>query len=456
MQIKRFEARSMTLALQMVKAEFGPDAVILSARSLRSPRGIFGPLRPAGVEVTAAQDSAGGIDRGRLQPPPPPAPAAVREPEDAGRGLFRSLNHSLKQFAIRRRPEEDLPPQGGAGPSPLPARHQLLLAQEVERELAAEIIAHLERHPESDPREELMRRLESQGLRRRPEAEPPRALVLVGSSGVGKTTTAIKLAAGLIGQGRPATLLSLDDRRIGALAQLRIYADILGIPLTFAGSGAEAAGAAERVGAGGTLIVDTPGVSPGEEDRRTEIDRILAALPGAERYLTLALNSRERDLARIAAGWQGLALSGLVFTRLDETDVWGPALNLSVQTRLPVAWVSCGPRIPEDLCADPLAVLLERLVRLPEAARKPAARPPAGGGPDTGRLVANRNSDLYHRPECRWVHKIKPENLIRFAAPAEAEARHFLPCRNCSPDQAAAGAFPPAAAGAGRCRAGMR
>ena len=57
MQIKRFEAKTMTAALKMVKDEFGPDAVILTARSLRSGRGIFGAGAPAGVEVTAAKDS---------------------------------------------------------------------------------------------------------------------------------------------------------------------------------------------------------------------------------------------------------------------------------------------------------------------------------------------------------------------------------------------------------------
>ena len=59
MQIKRFEAKNMTTALRMVKDELGPDAVILSARSLRKGKGFLGSLKYAGVEVTAAIDNQG-------------------------------------------------------------------------------------------------------------------------------------------------------------------------------------------------------------------------------------------------------------------------------------------------------------------------------------------------------------------------------------------------------------
>jgi methylphosphotriester-DNA--protein-cysteine methyltransferase len=53
-------------------------------------------------------------------------------------------------------------------------------------------------------------------------------------------------------------------------------------------------------------------------------------------------------------------------------------------------------------------------------------------------LVANRSSDLYHRAGCKWVRKIKADNLVRFGSTAEAEARRFIPCRDCSPDASVA------------------
>ncbi len=437
MQIKRFEAKSMTLALHMIKAEFGPDAVILSARSTRSGRGVFGARREAGVEVTAAQDTCvpGAVDDGRAVARAPVGSGP--EPSERSRGLFRSLNQSLRQLAVRRRPPEE-PLRDLPEASPVAAWQQHLSAQELNGELITEIIEHLQRHSGGDLGVEFQRRLESLGLRSAVDADSPRVLALVGCAGVGKTTTAIKIAAGLAARQHPTALLTLDDRRIGALAQLRIYADILRLPLAAAASPAEASRALKRLGPTGTVIVDTPGISPGEEERRVELIEVLSALPAAELHLALAVNTRAEELRRNVEVWRDTPLSGLIFTRLDETDVWGPALSLAVQTRLPVSYAAHGPRVPEDLASDPLALILERLTPKPAAAPRQFdyARPASGTAFEYAfpMLVANRSSDLYHRPGCRWVRKIKPENLIRFTAPQEAESRHFMACRNCNPD----------------------
>ena len=101
MQIKRFEARTMTAALKMVKDEFGPEAVILSARTLRRG-GLLGAARPAAVEVTAARDYSPSAPADPLRPPQA-APDAYGAPGER-RGIFSSLNEGLRALS-RRRPE---------------------------------------------------------------------------------------------------------------------------------------------------------------------------------------------------------------------------------------------------------------------------------------------------------------------------------------------------------------
>ena len=450
MQIKRFEAKTMTAALKMVKDEFGPNAVILTARSLRSGRGIFSAGPMPGVEVTAAKDSDGvAYTAAGSYAPVPTLERLAPQTAHGRRGLFHSLNQSLRSLAARHRSAESAVSDAGAAPE-LAELYQHLLAQDLDRELATDLVDRLKRLPGYDRRfgTENLRPLlasilQDMGLRR-PEGVPrPRALVLVGPAGVGKTTTAIKLAADLLlRQHRTPALLTLDEVRIGAIEQLRIYADILGVPLAGATSPEETRRALVDLGDADTLIVDTPGISPSEADRRSAMRPILDMLPSREVHLVLSAASREKDLRRVVDAWKGVPIQRLVFTRLDESGTWGTVLNLMVRTQLPVSWVSSGPRVPEDLVAEPLDLLLDRMVPIAPADSVRDEHPgderhgtaPAGRT-NSARFVANRNSELYHLPGCKWVRKIKSDNLISFATVAEAESRRFLPCRNCSPDQ---------------------
>ena len=454
MQIKRFEAKTMTAALRMVKDEFGPEAVILSARTLRQGRGFFGATRVSGVEVTAAKDSgwpsytAAGLPA--TQRVHVEAPAGL--PESSGRrGLFHSLNESLRSLAGRRGAQVPADTQAGQPPE-LAELHQRFLSQEVQPDIAAELVEHIKRLPGYDPllgvrhlRPQATTVLQDMGLRKAidsSEAGTPQVVALVGPSGVGKTTTAIKLAVrGSLQRGRRVALMTLDDQRIGAIEQLRIYAGILDVPLAVASCAAEAHQALQDLATMDVIIIDTPGVSPGEDERRAEVRQILQALKCREIHLVLSACGREKDLRQIIDAWKQVPVSRLAFTRLDETGACGSILNLLIRSRLPLSHLSTGPQIPEDLAERPLELLTSRLwpdADAPGERRTLSAHtsdPPGMAAAATPvRFVANRNSDLYHRSDCKWVCKIKRDHLVQFTSPAEAESRNFLACRNCSPD----------------------
>jgi len=452
MQIKRFEAKTMTAALKMVKDEFGVNAVILSARSLKRARGIFGVGRAAAVEVTAASDSGGAAYpvTGSVESHRPLPSSPSEAPERATRrGLLQSLNAGLRSLTHRQHPAEpersDLP----AAPE-LTRLFQHLLAQDVERELAGELIEQLQRFPGFDPT------LEASGMQPaavkilqemfigRPvdpiDPGTPRVLVMVGPGGAGKTTTAIKLAADPSGRAnaRKVALLTLDDHRIGAVDQLRIFGSILNVPLAVATSAEMVHQAWQAFQGVDWLIVDTPGVSPGEPQRRVELGQMLEPLKTKDVHLVLNAGTREKDLVRMVEAWKGFPVHRLAFTRLDEAGTCGHLLNLLNRTGIPVSYLSTGPRIPEDLVAHGLTLLLSRIWPEREHGMVKTARPygmphPEAPPPNRSRLVANGNSELYHRSDCKWVRKIKPDHLIHFTSAAEAESRQFIACRNCRP-----------------------
>jgi len=450
MQIKRFEAKTMTAALKMVKDEFGVNAVILSARSLRDQGGLFGMGRSTGVEVTAANDSgasasvlggAAGGDRW-VSTGLPPGDARTER-----RGLFQSLNDGLRSLTQRRVPAAADAAAPGA-PAQLTQLYQHLLAQEVERGLAGDLVEQILRLPGFDPQlgpgelqPHALRVLQDMGVRTvstPADSSRPIVKVLVGPGGAGKTTTAVKLAAANVrrNHSRNGALLTLDDQRIGAIEQLRIFGSILEVPVAVATSAAGVRDAWQAHSSMDWLIVDTPGVSHGDAAHRSELRQILEPLKHKEVHLVLNACTREKDLMRTIEAWRGFPVDRLTFTRLDEAGTYGHLLNLLAQSALPLACLGTGPSVPEDLLDQSLKGLLDRIwpVRSATAAVRAIDLQPQASAtslPDDAVRVANGSSELYHRSDCKWVRKIKPEHLIRFASAAEAEARQFVACRNC-------------------------
>jgi flagellar biosynthesis protein FlhF len=189
--------------------------------------------------------------------------------------------------------------------------------------------------------------------------------VLVGPTGVGKTTTLAKLASHFaFTQGKKVALITTDTYRIAAAAQLGTYAEILELPLEVIYRPDEIAGAIGSHMDADVILVDSPGC--GQQDRakldelRGFVDATVAAVPDATVLLTLSGPTKLRDLIHIRQGFGTLRLHGLVFTKLDETSAYGPLVSFAVRSGTPVYYVTTGQRVPNDI--EPAA--RARLARL--------------------------------------------------------------------------------------------
>jgi flagellar biosynthesis protein FlhF len=318
MQLKRYRSASVREALALARQELGPDALVLSTR-LVSAAGVRGWLGARVVEVTAAADRDMSADR----PGAPPD----RHPE-------------LQAEAAVPRPSL---PDWQAG---LVAR---LCATGLDRALALEVA-------EGFPR--WRRRDVSAGALRRAVAERLDAVaapnegwagvdVFVGPPGVGKTTTIAKIAAQeRVRHGRRLTLIAADAFRVGAIEQLRLYADIIGAPFMTARTPNDLAEA--LAAARGAVLVDTAGRSP-REPEATRLFEVLAAHAALRTHLVLPAAMGRRDAERVVNAFAGAAPARVVLTRVDEADSLAPLIGLLKDRALPVSYLGTGQRVPEDL-----------------------------------------------------------------------------------------------------------
>jgi flagellar biosynthesis protein FlhF len=171
--------------------------------------------------------------------------------------------------------------------------------------------------------------------------------VFVGPPGVGKTTTIAKLAAqARARQGRRLGLMSADGYRVGAVEQLRLYADILGTALTVARTPAELQAALEGIKR--PVLLDTAGRSPSDDVSR-EMLRVLTGRPGVRTHLVMAASTSGASARRVLDRFDDARPSRVVITKLDEAESVGPLVSVLKERQLPISFLGTGQRVPEDL-----------------------------------------------------------------------------------------------------------
>ena len=462
MQIKRFEAKNMTTALRMIKDELGPDAVILSARSLRKGKGFFGSMKYAGVEVSAAIDNQLSPGKkiqsgGRKDTYPNWARSkAYNYKQIEEKGNISTSGHSAPGATNRQLSASAERVKTAGNSKALSSLYQLLLGQEVDRSIASELIEEFKRIPgspetlaESDLKFHVASILEEMGAlsdRDRFEEKSQQVAAFVGTTGVGKTTTIAKLAALQSSRhNKQVALITIDNYSIAAMEQLRTYAKILGIQIEAAVNSAELKRAIKNFKDKDLIFIDTPGINPKNQESIEELHTVLSKIDNLQTHLVLSATTKERDLIAVTDAFKNIGVHRLLFTKIDESRTVGNIVNLLIRTEIPVSYLCCGRKVPDDIEEGSVETLIETIFkskewkdRIPTASNNKAAtrKSDTGSRPDENAyFVANKNSDVYHCFDCKWSKKIKTENILRFNSAQMAEAQHFLPCSSCKPDQ---------------------
>lgn len=192
----------------------------------------------------------------------------------------------------------------------------------------------------------------------------PRVVALVGPTGVGKTTTLAKLAAHFhLVEKRRVGLVTLDCYRIGAIEQLRRFAEILGLPLKTVSEAAGAAEAIEGFSDCDVILVDTAGRSQRDQERLTEVRNSLASIGDVEVHLCLSLAASSEAIVAAAESFRMVKYDRVIFTKKDESYRKGFLWDLFGVTPVPVSYVTCGQEVPEDIQPATRELICEMMIQ---------------------------------------------------------------------------------------------
>ena len=176
-------------------------------------------------------------------------------------------------------------------------------------------------------------------------------IALVGPTGVGKTTTVAKLAAryALRRGVRHAALITTDNYRVGAHEQLRTYGRLLDIPVRNALNKNELKSHLDDVLDKDLVLIDTAGMSQRDIRISEQISVLKETKANMKVFLVIAATSQLSALEETISVFRGVDLDGCILTKLDEATSIGPAISAMIEQKLPLAYISDGQRVPEDL-----------------------------------------------------------------------------------------------------------
>jgi len=206
-------------------------------------------------------------------------------------------------------------------------------------------------------------------VRRESMPNPPakKAIMLVGPTGVGKTTSIAKLAARysyLMEKKYKVGLIVLDTYRIGAVEQLMQYARMMKLGIETVVDPPEFASALKSLHYCDFILIDTMGSSPYDKEK---IEKIYECLQedselNIDVVLVMPSSIKFEDLKATYDNFSTLGIDTMMFTKLDETRGFGNIFSLAYETGKPISYFSVGQEVPEDLVAASSDFLIDCLL----------------------------------------------------------------------------------------------
>ncbi|MGQ9855472.1 MAG: flagellar biosynthesis protein FlhF [Fervidobacterium sp.] len=364
MIVKKYVVSDIKEAFEKIRVELGKDAVILSTRKIKKG-GFLGIGAKTYIEVTAAVEEKKqqqGEDKGqiyKLQEILSKTKQPQQSPEDITE--LKKMMLELKSMMVSQRSNE---------PQWVQDFRKALSKQDIDEEISEKIIEYARvKYQELDFSNENTRLILSEMFLPFLNTSVPELkgkVMFVGPTGVGKTTTLAKLAAKLkLNDHRRVGIITLDTYRIAAVDQLKTYAMLLDVPIRVAYTPKEAKLEIEALADYDIILIDSAGRSQKNELHMTEIKAMSEIVEPDYVFLVVGMQYRSEDVKEIASKFSIVSPTHVILSKMDETSSLGHFVNVPTFLNVPIAFVTNGQRVPDDIIeanSRELAVLLSREV----------------------------------------------------------------------------------------------
>lgn len=195
-------------------------------------------------------------------------------------------------------------------------------------------------------------------------SDKPKIVALIGSTGVGKTTTLAKIAAKFVlEEGAKVALITADTYRISAVEQLKTYSDILGLPLEIVYNPQALQEAIEKHRDKQLILLDTAGRSQYNAYQMKELSELLNIDADIEKHLVMSATTKTSDGLELLDNFSLCKPDRVIFTKVDETKTHGIILNILHRRKAALSYLTNGQSVPDDIEPASIEKLAELLLR---------------------------------------------------------------------------------------------
>lgn len=386
MKIQKYIARDMPEAMKRIRAELGNNAVILHSKVIYTG-GFLGLFKKRNIEVLAAIDPSLSEVPTSQQPKKREVrnPVLIKEPSINTKSVEASMSHSMEEKRVSSFPDitkqldeinQNVQAFGDFSnnvsfsiPAPIKKVVKQLDKQEIDqtiknrmvKELVAKWYAAGENIADADvfkwAQQLLLAEISPYSFGEISLSK--KYINVIGPTGVGKTTTLAKIAANIIlKQQKTVGFITTDTYRIGAIEQLKTYANILDVPLEVCYSMEDFEQATKKLDSCDVILIDTAGRNFRNKKYVEDLMQVVDYKREMETLLVLSLTAKQKDLEEIYQQFSAIEIDSFVFTKLDETSSYGAMINLIVSCKKGVAYITTGQNVPDDIVpATPLKLV---------------------------------------------------------------------------------------------------